>query len=180
MPATIRFIDQQPVYRSARFSLQMERFETPDGAVERPVIHHPGAVGVIVQPAPDRILLVRQYRYPTRSWTLEIPAGTRDADETAEATAHRELREEAGLRCEALHELLRCHPAIGVSDELLIIYRAEGVHRAGDATPEHGELLEPEEYALDDLPRLCDEGLICDGKTLLALALLGRLPGAPA
>jgi hypothetical protein len=67
--------------------LQEERFATPDGEVVRPVIHHPGAVAVIAQPSRDALVMVRQYRYPVRRWTLEIPAGTRVPGEAPERTA---------------------------------------------------------------------------------------------
>lgn len=149
-----------------------ETFATSDGEVVRPVIHHPGAVAILAQPAPDTLLLVRQYRYPVRRWTLEIPAGTRVPGEAAEATAARELQEEAGFRAASLEELTRFLPAVGVSDEELIIYRATGLTETATA-PEHGELVAREVVALGRLPALLADGLICDAKTLLALALLG-------
>ncbi len=172
----IAFRGADQVYASARFSLAIERFATPDGEVTRPVIHHPGAVAIIAQPDPGTILLVRQYRYSVRRWTLEIPAGTREPGEEASVTAARELREETGFTAAALDEICRFHPAVGVSDEELIIFRATGLCPA-IAAPDPGELVSPMVVALCDLPRLAGEGGICDAKTLIAFALLGsRLP----
>jgi ADP-ribose pyrophosphatase len=164
--------DTRELFASTRFSLIEERWSTRDGRISRPVIHHPGAVAVLAQPDPRSVLLVRQFRYPIRRWTLEIPAGTRDAAESAEATARRELREEAGWECATLREILRHFPAVGVSDEELIIYRAEGLTR-GVAAPEPGELVAPVVVELDGLATHIACGEICDGKTLIALALLG-------
>lgn len=160
------------LFASSRFALAAEIFATDDGAVERPVIHHPGAVAVIAQPDPSTVVLVRQYRYPIRRWTLEIPAGTRVPGEPAEATAHRELREEAGYGADRLDEVVRFYPAVGVSDEELIIYRATALSEVPPA-PEHGELVAREVVRLADLPRLFREGLVCDAKTLIACSLLG-------
>lgn len=160
------------LWRSARFALASEAFATVDGPVERPVIHHPGAVAIIAQPQPDHLVLVRQFRYPVRRWTLEIPAGTRVPGEPPEVTAARELREEAGLATTQLIEVTRFFPAIGVSNEELIIYRALALTEV-PAAPEHGELVVREVVALADLPRLHREGLICDAKTLIAASLLG-------
>jgi ADP-ribose pyrophosphatase len=160
------------LYVSPRFALAEETWETRDGRVTRPVIHHPGAVALLVQPMPSRVLLVRQFRYPIRRWTLEIPAGTRVAGEPAEATARRELREEAGFECGRLIELMRFFPAVGVSDEELILYRAEDL-RAVPSAPEPGELIEAESVSLGELPGLAVSGEICDAKTIIALALLG-------
>ena len=160
------------LWSSPRFALAAETFATVDGPVERPVIHHPGAVAVIAQPSPMTIILVRQFRYPVRRWTLEIPAGTRVVGEPPAVTAQRELREEAGLEASRLVEITRFFPAIGVSDEELILYRAHGLAEV-PAAPEHGELVTRELVSLADLPDLRRDGLICDAKTLIACALLG-------
>ena len=160
------------LWSSSRFALAAESFATVDGPVERPVIHHPGAVAVLAQPDPAHVVLVRQFRYPIRRWTLEIPAGTRVLGEPPAVTANRELREEAGFSATRLVEVMRFFAAVGVSDEELILYRAFGLSDVPPA-PEHGELVAREIVALADLPVLRQQGMICDAKTLIACALLG-------
>ena len=155
-----------------------ETFVTSDGAVVRPVIHHPGAVALLAQPDPRSLVLVRQYRYPIRRWTLEIPAGTRVIGEAPEVTAARELQEEAGYTATRITELTRFFPAVGVSDEEMILYRAEGLSEV-PAAPEHGELVAREVVSIDRLSALAASGELCDAKTLIALAMIGlRLPGS--
>jgi len=44
-----------------------------------------------------RIVLIRQYRYPVKKFTLEIPAGKLAANESPLHCIKRELREETGL-----------------------------------------------------------------------------------
>ncbi len=168
----VTFLASTPIFSSPRFALVEEEFATPDGPVRRPVIHHPGAVAILAQPTPGTVLLVRQYRYPVRRWTLEIPAGTRVPGEAPETTAARELVEEAGFRPGRLCELMRFFPAVGVSDEELILYRADDLV-AEPCAPEHGELVAPEIARLADAAALVASGEICDAKTLMALALLG-------
>lgn len=149
-----------------------EAWDTPDGRVVRPAIRHPGAVVVLAEPEPGSVLLVRQWRYPVRRWTLEVPAGTRVPGEAPEATAGRELSEEAGYAADRLVEVMRFFPALGVSDEEMIVYRAEGL-RPRPGQRDHGELVSARAARRDELPALLAEGAICDGKTLLALALWG-------
>ena len=160
------------LFQSDRFTLARESFATPDGPVTRPVIHHPGAVAIIAQPTPSSVVLVRQYRYPIRRWTLEIPAGTRVPGEAPEATAARELQEEAGFAAARLEELTRLYPAVGVSDEELILYRALGLSEV-PAAPEHGELVCREVVPLGELRGLWLSGLLCDAKTIIAAQILG-------
>lgn len=174
------FVSAEPLFRSDRFDLMRETFATSDGPVVRPVIHHPGAVALLAQPDRSSVVLVRQYRYPIRRWTLEIPAGTRVPGEAPEVTAARELQEEAGYTADHISEITRFFPAVGVSDEEMILYRADGLHEV-PAAPEHGELVAREIIAIDRLPELSAAGELCDAKTLIALAMLGlRLPGSRA
>lgn len=165
-------IASETLFASPRFSLVRETFATSVGDVVRPVIHHPGAVAIIAQPDPAHVVLVRQFRYPVRAWTLEIPAGTREVGEAPEVTARRELQEEVGFDCAKLSEITRFYPALGVSDELMILYRAEGLTPCV-AEPDHGELASRAVVALSDLAGHLAAGTICDAKTIIALAILG-------
>lgn len=161
-----------PIFRTSRISLVEETWDTPDGTAVRPVIHHPGAVVILAEPEPGQVLLVRQWRYAVRRWTLEVPAGTRSPGEAPEATAARELAEEAGYAADSLVETLRFLPAPGVSDEEMILYRASGL-RPAPGQPDPGELVSRHLVRRQDLPGLIARGEIADAKTLLALAILG-------
>lgn len=165
-------LSSQPIYASSRFTLAEESFDTADGKVKRQIVHHPGAVAVLAQPDPYTLIMVRQYRYAVQKWTWEIPAGTREPDEAPDVTAGRELIEEAGYRAGRMRELIRFYPAVGMSDEELIIYRAEDLSPA-KAAPDHGELVSCEIVKLSDLPGMLARRELGDAKTLIGLALLG-------
>ena len=59
------------------------------------------AEGVVIYPVlkddPDKIVMIRQYRYPLDEYLYELPAGLIDAGETPEEAAVREMKEETGL-----------------------------------------------------------------------------------
>lgn len=59
------------------------------------------ADGVVIYPvykdAPDKIVLLRQFRYPVNQYIYELPAGLVDAGEEPEIAAARELKEETGM-----------------------------------------------------------------------------------
>lgn len=50
----------------------------------------------------DRVVLVRQFRYPVASYVYEFPSGIVDPGETYREAAVREMKEETGLRLEPL------------------------------------------------------------------------------
>lgn len=62
------------------------------------------AEGVVIYPVlredPEKIVLIRQYRYPLGDHLYELPAGLIDEGETPDAAAVREMKEETGLTFE--------------------------------------------------------------------------------
>lgn len=62
------------------------------------------AEGVVIYPIlkedPEKIFLIRQYRYPLGDYLYELPAGLIDAGETPDMAAIREMKEETGLSFE--------------------------------------------------------------------------------
>ena len=62
------------------------------------------AEGVVIYPVlredPEKIVLIRQYRYPLGDHLYELPAGLIDEGETPDAAAVREMKEETGLSVE--------------------------------------------------------------------------------
>lgn len=59
------------------------------------------AEGVVIYPVwreePDKIVLIRQYRYPVGDMIYELPAGLIDEGEDASLAAVREMKEETGF-----------------------------------------------------------------------------------
>ena len=50
----------------------------------------------------DRVVLIRQFRYPLGGYVYELPAGLVDPGENYHTAAIRELKEETGLKLEPI------------------------------------------------------------------------------
>ena len=55
------------------------------------------AIYAVLQEAPNKIVLLRQYRYPINDYIYELPAGLIEDGETSDEAAVREMEEETGL-----------------------------------------------------------------------------------
>jgi glycosyltransferase A (GT-A) superfamily protein (DUF2064 family)/8-oxo-dGTP pyrophosphatase MutT (NUDIX family) len=65
----------------------------------------PRGVFVVAVTRAQELVLVRQYRHPVRDWTLEVPAGSVEEEESALQAAQRELLEEVGGRSSSWRHL---------------------------------------------------------------------------
>jgi len=157
---------------SGRFlHLYQDETELPDGALAvREWIQHPGAAAILALTEDQQLLLVRQYRYATRTEYLEIPAGKRDVGEDPLDTAKRELEEETGYLAKDWTFLAALHPCIGYSNEVIYYYLARGLAR-GEKKPDEGEWVEPELVPLSKVLHMARSGELPDSKTVSGLFL---------
>jgi ADP-ribose pyrophosphatase len=139
----------------------------------REVVRHPGAAAVVPCLPGAKIVLVRQYRYALDTWLWEIPAGILEPDEKPKDCAARELSEETGYRAGRLSLLATLHSSPGFSDEVISIFRAEGLE-AGEAKPDPGESLEVRIFDTLEAVEMIARGEITDSKTVAGILLAAR------
>ena len=148
--------------------------ETPEGSrIERQVVRHPGAVSIVPLLEDQTVAMVRQYRAAVDVALLELPAGTRDVPgEEAIETAHRELREEAGMSASSMTLLSDFYNSPGSSDHHHLVFLAEGLtHGERDAQGEEEEHMTTEYVRLSEVPELIASGFIKDAKSIIGLLL---------
>ena len=94
----------ETIFSGKIIDVAVDKVRLPDGSVgQRELVFHNGGVGIIAITSDNRILLVKQYRKPLERTILEIHAGKLDREgEEPILTAHRELEEEVGYRCEKM------------------------------------------------------------------------------
>lgn len=144
----------------------------------REYLDHSGAVEVLAEDAEGRVLLIRQYRHPTRLRDWELPAGLLDvAGEDPLEAAKRELAEEADLAAEEWEPLLDLRSSPGGSDERIHVFLARGVRAAeNDFVREEEEAeIEKRWVPLDELVAAILERRLTNGPLIAAvLALAAR------
>lgn len=162
-------IERSTVFQGCLLRLDVDRVELPDGnTAPREYIRHPGGVGVVALTEENKVLLVRQYRYPYGEILTEIPAGKRDPGEDPLTTGMRELEEETGYRAAHYTPLGTLYPTPGCCDEVVYLYLATGL-TAADAHPDEDEFLTVERCPLDEMVGRVMAGEITDAKTQIGI-----------
>jgi ADP-ribose pyrophosphatase len=162
-------IKSQVVFDGLLLKVNLDSVHLPTGAVStREWIKHPGACAVIPLFDNGDVMLVKQFRYPSKQVFYEIPAGKIDTGESEDKTAARELQEEAGLLAGNLYYIGHQYPCIGYSDEIIHYYLATNLVEVTSQTDED-EFVEifriPFKEALDWV----GTGIISDAKTIIGL-----------
>jgi 8-oxo-dGDP phosphatase len=132
VPEHWEVLQSEERYKGGLIRVRADQVRMPNGdtteIVERDVVVHPGAVGVIGLDEDDRVLLIRQYRHPVGHLLWEPPAGLRDVEgEPLWRTAARELAEEAGYRAREWHTLLDVFTSPGMTNERVRVFLARGL-----------------------------------------------------
>lgn len=164
----------ETAYEAKIFTVRRERFRFADGKeVERDVVRHGGAVGMVVLDG-DELVLVRQPREAVNDPDmLELPAGRLDKEgEEPLETAKRELAEEVGLQAASWEHLTTYRSSAGFTDEVVHVYLAQDCSPSGPADSGEDERIEIVRRPLAELDALIDE--LSDAKTLIGLLLLQR------
>ena len=163
----------ETIHEGHVITVRTERFRYPDGEeVERDIVRHDGAVAVVAHDG-EAVYLVRQPREAVgEPSVLELPAGRLDkSGESPLEAGRRELAEEIGKAAERWEHLHTFWSSVGMSDEEVHVYLAEGLTDAAGESEEN-ERIEIVRWPLADLGGAIAE---ChDAKTLIGLLELAR------
>ncbi|MDE7010017.1 MAG: NUDIX hydrolase [Oscillospiraceae bacterium] len=169
MELTEKTISSEEIFSGRILHIRRDTVELPGGGRSfREVVDHPGGVCVLALDDENRVLLVRQFRYPYEKVLTELPAGKLEIGEDPEQAALRELREETGAVPGTFQSLGELYPSPGYCGEIIRMYLAREL-TFGEAALDEGEFLNVERMDFARLVELVLSGEIRDAKTIAAV-----------
>jgi ADP-ribose diphosphatase len=164
------------VFKGRVFSVEVDKKRFPNGSEhEVAIVRHAPAVVVIPIEADGRVVLIRQFRAAIDRELWEVPAGSLDEGESADAAAKRECEEEIGRAPHRLQRLGSLYPTPGYCDEEMIFFRATDLRAPAPDSPHRpdaDEDITAEPFTLEEARAMVARGDIVDLKTAYALTLL--------
>ncbi len=133
----------------------------------REVVEHSGGV-VILAIKDNKILTVKQYRYPLKNVSIELPAGKLERGENPDIASKRELEEETGYIAKDWKSLGYIYTTPGFCDEKLYLYLARDLEYIKQ-NPDEDEIIEAGEVSFQEMYDMIDNGVINDSKTICAV-----------
>jgi len=170
-----RTLGEEYLYESPWCSFRVDEVRLPDGAqIEYGVLESAGFVAVVPVTEGGDVVLVKQWRQPVGSFTLELPGGGVGEGEDPEETARRELFEETGYRAEDLAPLVSVHPTPGRATEVCYLFRCRAVRALAGPRPEPTEFVSVVEMPLMEAVGKVYGGEITAATTVLGLLMVSR------
>jgi len=126
---------------------------------------------VVVLPVfSNKIVMVKQYRYPIKTDSLELPAGHVWPSEDPKTCAIRELKEETGFTAGNIEKILSYNPSTEYSDQVYHIFIVDDL-KEGATEREKYELIDVELLSAKSVIDKILNGTITDGRTITAIFL---------
>lgn len=170
----IRQISTREVYRNDWLTLREDAIERPDGSPGIYAVVDKPTYALVIARDDDRFHLVEQFRYPLGLRRWEFPQGTAPEQQHLEPTdlAHRELREETGLRAARMEQLGVLDVAAGMSSQRGWVFLATGLTQGEHAREHEEQDMRSAWFERAEVERMIRTGEITDAQTIAAWALL--------
>jgi ADP-ribose pyrophosphatase len=158
--------------KTVYIELYQDKIRTPKGSVITYTKYHASDV-VIVVPFLDlqKLLMIRQFRYPIGKVLLEFPAGHVENGEDPLATAKRELQEETGYSAKKVEYVYSYHPSVSRTRQSVHVFRATGLAKTSATKHDSGEQITMETITTAKLRQLIANRKVENAGTLIAYLL---------
>lgn len=164
-------ISSEKVYSCSILEVLEDQVLLPNNKeAKRVVIKHNGGACVLPVTRDNLIILTKQYRYPIKDFSIEIPAGKKDyIGEPGIECVKRELEEETNYQSDNIISLYDSYNAIGYSNELIEMYLAKDCYVVENPLPaDDDEFIDIMLLTVDEVKEMINNKTIKDMKTILA------------
>lgn len=160
-PIDYELLDEKTAYKGRRIVVEELHYRNPrtNEILYREHVLSGHAAIIIPETEDGKFIMIKEPRTPIGLTVLAFPAGMLEKGETQEMGAIRELEEETGYRARSIKKLREVYPAIGYSNEKVIIFLAKDLvktQRHLDETEDIDVVLLPKE----EVKEMLDKGEI--------------------
>lgn len=162
-------LSSEIVHRNAFYSIHHDKYVLPNGNIGDYYIFDREASVFIVAVKEGKILLGKQFRYPMKKWSIEIPGGGKKEGDSLLKAAKEELMQEAGY-VGRLKRIGKFVPYNGISREVCVVFLATELKFVGTDL-EDSESIQRMEVGVPEVFEMIENGKITDGMTISALSI---------
>ncbi|MCX7736643.1 MAG: NUDIX hydrolase [Candidatus Kapabacteria bacterium] len=167
----LEHINSEIVFSNNWWQYAKDIYLMPNGEKgEYHYVHSKGSTFVIPKTEDNYYIMIKQYRYLNRKFSIEFPGGGLKEGRKPILNALDEMKEEAGYVSDKVSELGTFNPFNGVTDEICYVFLAEDCKFIGNK-PDLSEEFEILKFTENEIIDFIKKGEIWDGMTLAAWSL---------
>ena len=161
------------IHQNRWFKIIHDKFRFPSGREGDYYFLATGGSVTIVPVLGDKIIFIKEFRYPSQRKLLELPTGKKEKGETPLFSAHKELREETGYQAEKIKKIGSYFVFAGLSSERSHVFLAEDLQFVGQKleSSEKEAGLEVVKIEIKKAYRMLDQGKFLSAQTIVPLCL---------
>ncbi len=162
-------IKKEIIYDGKIIRVEKDEIEMDNGHRSmREVVFNSGGVAVLALTNDHKVVLAKQFRYPSKEELLEIPGGKQEQGESYVDTAKRELLEETGYVSDDVTYLGYLYPTVAYCSEVIHLALAKNCVYTKQHLDE-GEFVDIVIMDYEEAIQKVLDNTIKDGKTIVAL-----------
>jgi ADP-ribose pyrophosphatase len=171
------FLSSERAFEGQLIKVRVDKVRLPSGHEgTRELVEHPGSVVIVPVTSDGNVLFIRQFRYATGDYLLELPAGLIDEGEDPLTSAKRELLEETSHEAGSMRQLCTTYISPGYTEEVTTIFLAENCTPV-EYEDDQDEPIQMLYVPLEEIPGMLMAGseTVGDAQTMLGMLWLVRL-----
>ncbi|NBK98563.1 MAG: NUDIX hydrolase [Erysipelotrichia bacterium] len=162
-------IKKEVIYDGKIIRVEKDEIELEDGHRSmREVVFNSGGVCVLAFDQQGKVVLAKQFRYPSKEELYELPGGKQNANEDLVSAGMRELEEETGYTSEDATYFGYFYPTVAYCSEIIHIVLAKNCVYKKQHLDE-GEHVSAKLYDYEEVKQMIFRNEIKDGKTIVAV-----------
>lgn len=168
----LKLLKRNIIHKGKVFNTIVDDVEYESGNVSiREVAEHPGGAVVFAVFEDNKLVLIKQHRYPINKFLYELPAGKLELNEDPLTCAKRELEEETGYKAAQWEKLTAIYTTPGFCTEQLHIFMAKDLYPAenGRNLEEGEQTMSVEVIPINKVIRMIKNQEIVDSKTVCGI-----------
>ncbi len=170
----LKKISSKIVHKNPYFNVTCEKFAISKNKIGTYFLLNQFDSSIIIPLKNNKIIFEKQFRYPIKKWSLELPCGAGEKDLNPKQNALKELREETEYSAKNIKKVGKFYPSPGRSGYSCSIFLATDLKFIGERR-EEAEIIKTVEFSIKEVYELIDKRKITDAYTLSALAIAKNL-----
>ena len=159
------------IYKGSEVGVKLIKAKFGKKEIKKDVVLHKNSVGILPLIGKEKIVLVKQYRFPAKEELWEIPAGMLEKNEKPIKAAKRELKEETGFEAKKLLKIAEFYKSPGYNTEYMHLFKANQLKKGKQYLDEDELINRVKVFSLKEVLKMMKRKEIVDAKTIIGILL---------